>query len=268
MEQGTYGGGNVGHVVRLGSGTMLNVPSHEDQRNVDVVRIPSAVAGALRYIVLIMGRLQNNLHASAALTVVAVDGTELQLLGNAFGRGLLHVEGIVHNLLFLQTVDYHLFHGSIVETSLLDGGGVEEHLIVHDCHHEVFVGVELSLELLVKFLDHRFPVPDAGRYALVLQEGGIVDSTMVGSEEGEIVALADGLVEIGEEVGKRLVEAQIAVFGLNGVDSHLMADVVGARAADGEQVGVGVLPKFSPSMAALAISKVRLQPKGVLRMIL
>ena len=73
-----------------------------------------------------------------------------------------------------------------------------------------------------------------------MQEGGIVDSTMVGSEEGEIVALADGLVEIGEEVGKRLVEAQIAVFGLNGVDSHLMADVVGARAADGEQVGVGV----------------------------
>lgn len=67
---------------------MLNVPSHEDQRNVDVVRIPSAVAGTLRYIVLIMGRLQNNLHASAALAVVAVDGTELQLLGNAFGRGL------------------------------------------------------------------------------------------------------------------------------------------------------------------------------------
>ena len=50
---------------------MLNVPSHEDQRNVDVVRIPSAVAGTLRYIVLIMGRLQNNLHASAALTLMA-----------------------------------------------------------------------------------------------------------------------------------------------------------------------------------------------------
>ena len=51
---------------------------------------------------------------------------------------------------------------------------------------------------------------------------------MVGCEEHEIVAPAYFLVEVGEEVGKCLVESEIGVFGLDGVGACLMAYVGGA----------------------------------------
>ncbi len=63
----------------------------------DIVWIPRSVASSLAAVVIVVAWLQYNLNTSAALTVVTVDGTELHLLRNALGRGLLHVEGIVHD---------------------------------------------------------------------------------------------------------------------------------------------------------------------------
>ena len=63
---------------------------------------------------------------------------------------------------------------------------------------------------------------------MVFQECGVVYTAMVGSEEGEVVALTNGLVEIVKEVGESFVQSEVAVFRLYGIDSHLMADIVGA----------------------------------------
>ena len=61
-----------------------------------------------------------------------------------------------------------------------------------------------------------------------MQETGVVHGAVIGCEEHEIVAPAYFLVEVGEEVGKCLVESEIGVFGLDGVGACLMAYVVGA----------------------------------------
>ncbi len=62
--------------------------------------------------------------------------------------------------------------------------------------------LNLAFRIWFSSFTNRFSVPDAGRYALVLQEGGVVHSSMVGGEESEIVALAHGLVEISQEIGQ------------------------------------------------------------------
>ena len=111
----------------------------------DIVWIPCPVGGSPAVAILIVGRLQYNLHASAALAVVTVDGTELQLCRNALCGGLLHVEGIVHILVFLQSIYYHLLNGYIIKTEFLDDVCIEEYLIVHDGLHEALVGIELRL---------------------------------------------------------------------------------------------------------------------------
>ena len=64
----------------------------------DIVWIPCSVGSSLAAVIIVVTWLQYYLDASAALTVVAVDGTELQLCRDALDRGLLHVEGIVHIL--------------------------------------------------------------------------------------------------------------------------------------------------------------------------
>ena len=69
---------------------------------------------------------------SAALTVVTVDGTELQLFRNALCGGLLHVEGIVHILVFLQSIYHCLLDGCVIQTEFLDDVCIEEYLIVHN----------------------------------------------------------------------------------------------------------------------------------------
>jgi hypothetical protein len=82
MKQGTYGWCDVGHVAWLGAGSMLDAPSHEYQRNVGVIAIPCAVGGSL-HSVAVVGRLQDNLYATAALTVVAVDDAIFDFLSDA-----------------------------------------------------------------------------------------------------------------------------------------------------------------------------------------
>lgn len=54
----------------------------------DVVWIPCAVGGSLAAVIIVVTWFQNNLNTSAALTVVTVDGAELQLFRDALDRGL------------------------------------------------------------------------------------------------------------------------------------------------------------------------------------
>ena len=171
----------------------------------DVVWIPCSVAGSLSVAVFVVGWLQYNLDASAALTVVTVDGTELQLCRNALCGGLLHVEGIVHILVFLQSIYHCLLDGCVIQTEFFDDICVEEHLVVHDGLHEIFVGIELSFQNLIQLFYQSLFVPDAGRDSLILQEGSVVYASVVGGEESEIISFAYGLVEISEEIRQCLI---------------------------------------------------------------
>ena len=206
----------------------------------DIVWIPCSVGGSPAVAILIVGRLQYNLHASAALAVITVDGAELQFCRNALCGGLLHVEGIVHILVFLQSIYHCLLDGCVIQTEFFDDVCIEEHLIVHDGLHEALVGIELRLQYLVQFFHHSLLVPDAGRDSLVLQEGGVVYASMVGGEEGEIISLAHGLVEISEEISQSLIKSEIAIFCFDGVHAHLMTDVIGAGTADSQQISICV----------------------------
>lgn len=53
----------------------------------DIVWIPCAVGSSLAAVIIVVTWFQNNLNTSAALTVVTVDGTELQLCRNALCGG-------------------------------------------------------------------------------------------------------------------------------------------------------------------------------------
>ena len=194
----------------------------------DIVWIPCSVGSSLAAVIIVVTWLQYYLDASAALTVVAVDGTELQLFRNALCGGLLHVEGIVHILVFLQSIYHCLLDGCVIQTEFLDGICVEEHLVVHDGLHEILVGIELSFQNLIQLFYQSLFVPDAGRDSLILQEGGVVHASMVGGEEGEIISLAHGLVEISEEIRQRLIKSEIAILCFDSVYAHLMTDVIGA----------------------------------------
>ena len=171
----------------------------------DIVWIPCSVGSSLAAVIFVVTWFQYNLNTSAALTVVTVDGTELQLFRDALDRGLLHVEGIVHVLVFLQSIYHSLLDGCVIQTEFLDGIGIEEYLIVHDGLHEILVGIELSFQNLIQLFYQSLFVPDAGRDSLILQEGSVVYASMVGGEEGEIISLAHGLVEICEEIRQRLI---------------------------------------------------------------
>ena len=132
MQHRTDGSGNIRHIVRLGAFAMLDAPTHKQARNMDVIWIPCTVGSSLAAVIIVVTRLQDNLDTSAALTVVAVDGTELQFCRNALDRGLLHVEGIVHVLVLLQSVYYHLLDGCVIQTEFFDDVCIEEYLIVHN----------------------------------------------------------------------------------------------------------------------------------------
>ena len=80
-----------------------------------VVAIPCSVGGTLHAIA-VVGWLQDNLHATAALTVVTVDDAIFDFLWYAFDGGFLHVASILYHLVFFQIVDCSLLDGSIVET--------------------------------------------------------------------------------------------------------------------------------------------------------
>ena len=146
----------------------------------------------------------------------------------------------MHILVFLQSIYHRLLDGCVIQTEFLDGIGIEEYLIVHDGFHEILVGIELSFQNLIQLFCQSLFVPDAGRDSLILQEGGVVYASMVGGEEGEIISLAHGLVEISEEIRQRLIKSEIAILCFYGVHAHLMTDVIGAGAADGQQVSICV----------------------------
>ena len=136
MQQGTYGWCDVGHVAWLGAGSMLDAPSHEYQRNVGVIAIPCAVGGSL-HSVAVVGRLQNNLYATAALTVVAVDDAIFDFLRDALDGCFFHIANILHSLVFFQSVHHLLLDGIVVEGEGIYLLGIKEHLIVGYPFHEV-----------------------------------------------------------------------------------------------------------------------------------
>ena len=171
----------------------------------DIVWIPCSVGSSFAAVKFVVTWFQYNLNTSAALTVITVDGTELQLFRDALDRGFLHVEGIVHILVFLQSIYHCLLDGCVIPTKFFDDICVEEHLVVHDGLHEIFVGIELSFQNLIQLFYQSLFVPDAGRDSLILQEGSVVYASMVGGEEGEIISLAHGLVEISEEICQSLI---------------------------------------------------------------
>ncbi len=111
----------------------------------DIVWIPCSVGSSLAAVIIVVTWFQYNLNTSAALAVITVNGAELQLCRNALCGGLLHVEGIVHILVFLQSIYYHLLDGCIIQTEFFDDVCIEEYLIVHDGLHEILVGIELCL---------------------------------------------------------------------------------------------------------------------------
>ena len=205
MQHRTYGGGNIRHIVRLGALAVLNAPTHKQARNMDIVWIPCSVGSSLAAVIFVVTWFQYNLNTSAALAVITVNGAELQLCRNALCGDLLHVEGIVHILVFLQSIYHRLLDGCVIQTEFFDDICVEEHLVVHDGLHEILVGIELCLQTLVQFIYQSLLVPDAGRDSLILQEGSVVYASMVGGEEGEIISLAHGLVELSEEICQSLI---------------------------------------------------------------
>ena len=92
MQHRTYGSGNICHIVRLGTLAVLNAPTHKQARNMDIVWIPCSVGSSLAAVIFVVTWFQYNLNTSAALTVVTVDGTELQLCRNALcGLSLIHI---------------------------------------------------------------------------------------------------------------------------------------------------------------------------------
>ena len=98
----------------------------------DIVWIPCSVGSSLAAVIIVVTWFQYNLNTSAALAVITVNGAKLQLFRDALDRGLLHVEGLVHVLVFLQSVYSHLLDGCVIQTEFLDDVCIEEYLIVHN----------------------------------------------------------------------------------------------------------------------------------------
>lgn len=77
-KQGTDGGGNVSHVYRVESITRFDVPTHEKQRDMCIIRIPYAVVGTtcfIRSVNVVPAGLHDELNVTAAQSVVTIDGT-------------------------------------------------------------------------------------------------------------------------------------------------------------------------------------------------
>lgn len=56
----------------------------------------------------------------------------------------------MHILVFLQSIYHCLLDGCVIQTEFFDDICVEEHLVVHDGLHEIFVGIELSFQNLIQ----------------------------------------------------------------------------------------------------------------------
>ena len=94
-----------------------------------------------------------------------------------------------------------------------------------------------SVHRLVQIPFSPVAVPAAGRNAAVGKVECIVRRTVVGRQKYQVFAASHLLVKIVEKGGNVAVEAQVGVLNLNGIGAHLVPNVVGARAAHGQQVG-------------------------------
>lgn len=124
MKQGGDGWHNIGHECLPGGCTVLDSPTHENQRNVGVVWIPLTMIGSL-HAVGIEIRLQYDGHITASLTVVTIHDAHLHILRNALGHRLLHIAGILHATVFLQHVHHALLNLGEIQLVFLDDVTVE-----------------------------------------------------------------------------------------------------------------------------------------------
>jgi hypothetical protein len=116
----------------------------------DVVWIPCSVGSSLAAVIIVVTWFQYNLNTSAALAVITVNGAELQLFRDALDRGLLHVEGIVHVLVFLQSVYYHLTFDiakAAIEGENL-GRNTDTDLLTISCSSTDYIGHQVGVNAI------------------------------------------------------------------------------------------------------------------------
>ena len=195
MKQGGDSWHNIGHIGLPGGCTVLDSPTHENQRNVGVVWIPLTMVGSLHAVGIVV-RLQYDGYTTATLTVVTIHDAHLHILRNALGHRLLHITGILHATVFLQHVHHALLNLGEIQLVFLDDVTVEKHLIVHHGLHQLAHVRILLSQGMIQFPSHRITIPITRWNAAILQETGVVHRSMIGTLENQIVALAHLLIEI------------------------------------------------------------------------
>ena len=93
MEQGGNGGGNIGHFGLSRGAAVPYTPTHEEERDVGVVRVPCSVVCTFHSVGVEAG-LQHNLYVAAASMTVAIYGASLHVVGQGRDSCLLHISGI------------------------------------------------------------------------------------------------------------------------------------------------------------------------------
>lgn len=124
MKQGGDGWHNIGHECLSGGYTVLDSPTHENQRNMGVVWIPLAMVGSLHAVGIVI-RLQHDGHITATLTVVTIHNAELHILRNALCHRLLHIAGVLHAAVFLQNIHHTLLDLGEIQLVFLDDVAIE-----------------------------------------------------------------------------------------------------------------------------------------------
>lgn len=114
MEQGCNGGGNVGHFGLSRGAAVAYVPTHEEERNVGVVRAPCSVVCTFHSVGVEAG-LQHNLYVTAASMAVAVYGASFHIVGQGRDCCLLHVAGIEDTGVRKESFNGALLYAAVVE---------------------------------------------------------------------------------------------------------------------------------------------------------
>ena len=93
MEQGGNGGGNVGHFGLSRGAAVAYAPTHEEERDMGVVRAPCSVVCTFHSVGVEAG-LQHDLYVAAASMTVAVYCASFHVVEQGRDSSLLHVAGI------------------------------------------------------------------------------------------------------------------------------------------------------------------------------
>ena len=144
--------------------------------------------------------------------------------------------GLGHTGQGAQDSRYFGLGGSEVEAFLGQQRAVKVDLQVLEVEHPGAGAVTAGKPALHR-IAHGGDAHATSGQAVLLEEAHGVGRAVVGGEEHQGLALAHGFVELGKQAGNVAVEAQVGVFGFDGVGAELVAYVVGAGEAHGQQVG-------------------------------